>query len=179
VPNQGWMANVNSPGIGAGAAYASSTTATDVSPLPQFMSQTFGQMYAGQRWRLSAWGIYSNTSTPALTVGFYYGGAAAGTLLAATPSITTTTAASSWPWEAELKLEVRSIGSSGSVWCKGWFDNPTSLTAFTRYGMPATQTQPITINTTTNSSLTVAATWGTSSSSNTLTCEGWQIEQMN
>lgn len=179
MPNQGWVQNVNSPGLGAAAAANNFTTAADISPLPQFQTQTYGQMYVGQRWRLTAWGIYSNTSTPNLTIGFWYGGAAAGTLLAATPTIVTTTGASSWPWEAELKLEVRTTGATGTVWSKGWFDNPTSLTACTRYVMPATQTQPITVNTTVNSTLTIAATWGTASASNTITCEGWQIEQLN
>jgi len=175
MPQQGWLAFLNNPGNGAGTPLANTTTATDISPLPQYQSQTFGQMYVGQKWLFKASGIYSNTSTPTLTIGFYYGGAAAGTLLAATPSITTTTAATAWPWEAELMMEVRSVGSSGTVWCKGWFDNPTTISAFTRYGMPATQTQPITINTTVNSTLTIAATWGAANSSNTITCEVWDI----
>ena len=178
MPSQAWIANVNTPGQGAGAAYASSTTATDVSPAPQYFSQTYGPMYVGQRWRLTAYGIFSNTSTPNLTLGFYYGGVS-GVALLTSGAIATTTGATSWPWEMQMLMEVRSIGSSGTVWCKGWLDLPTSLTAISRTSMPATQTQPVTINTTTNSALTAGATWGTNSSSNTLTCEGFIVEQMN
>ena len=76
MPFQTWVATVNSPGQGPGAAYNTSTSATDVSPAPQFNSQTFGQMYVGQRWRFTAYGIYSNTSTPTLNMGIYYGGVA-------------------------------------------------------------------------------------------------------
>ena len=39
--------------------------------------------------------------------------------------------------------------------------------------------QNVTVNTTTNSALTVGATWGTNSASNTLTLKGYMIEQLN
>lgn len=174
---QTWVANVNSPGQGAGAAYASSTTATDVSPAPQYFSQTYGPMYAGQRWRFLAYGIFSNTGTPTLNLGFYYGGVA-GVALATTGAVTTTTGASSWWWRMQAYLEVLSLGSSGAIRCFGWADFPTSSTGVTPQQMSATG-QPVTVNTTTNSALTAGATWGTNSASNTLTCQGFSIEQMN
>lgn len=177
MPLQTWITAANSPGQGAGAAYASSTTATDVSPAPQYFSQTYGPMYAGQRWRLRAYGIFSNTGTPTLNLGFYYG-TVTGVPLITTGAITTTTGASSWWWNIEAMLEVLSIGSSGTIECHGWADIPTSSTAVTRLQMSATG-QPVTVNTTTNSALTAGATWGTSSASNTLTCKGFSIEQMN
>ena len=74
--------------------------------------------------------------------------------------------------------EVITIGSSGAIRSYGWVDIPTSATAVTRQSMNGTA-QDVTVNTTTNSALTIAATWGTASSSNTITCEGWQIEQLN
>lgn len=177
MPNQSWVMNANSPGQGAGAAYASSTAATDVSPAPQYFSQTYGPMYAGQRWRLRAYGIFSNTSTPTLNLGFYYGGVA-GVPLLTTGTVTTTTGASSWWWLIEAMLEVLSLGSSGTISSYGWADFPTSATAVTRQQMSATS-QPATINTTTNSALTAGATWGTNNSSNTLTCKGFSVESMN
>jgi len=175
---QSWVSNPNSPGQGAGTAYASSTTITDVSPAPQFMSQTFGPMYVGQRWQLVAHGIFSTTGTPNLTLGFYYGGVA-GTALAATAATATGSGAAAWPWRLELQMSVRSLGSSGTVWCQGWVDFPTSLTAVTRTAIPTTNAQLVTINTTTNSALTCGATWGTSSASNTLTCEDLIVLQLN
>ena len=176
---QTWVAAVNSPGEGAGAALASSTALTDISPLPQFSSQTFGPMYAGQKWRFTAYGIFSNTSTPNLIVGIYYGGAAgANPLLTSPASFATTTGASSWYWKIEAYTEIRTVGSTGTAWSQGWFYNPTSASANTAVPMSGTA-QAVTVNTTANSILTVGATWGANSSSNTITCEGFIIEQLN
>lgn len=177
MPAQFWVSSPNSPGQGAGAAYASSTTVTDVSPgNPQFL--TIPPLYVGQKFRLTAYGTFSNTSTPNLTLGFYYGGVA-GVALLTSGAIATTTGATAWPWEMQALLEVRSLGTTGTIWSKGWLDLPTSLTAIARTSMPATQTQPVTVDTTTAKALTAGATWGTNSASNTLTCQGLVIEQLN
>jgi hypothetical protein len=179
VPYQSWISAVNSPGEGAGTALASSTTLTDISPAPQFYSQTYGAMYVGQKWRFTAYGIFSNTSTPNLIVGIYYGGAAgANPLLTSPATLATTTGASSWYWKIEAYTEIRSVGSSGTAWSQGFFYNPTSASANAVVPMSGTA-QTVTVNTTTNSILTVGATWGTSSASNTITCEGFVIEQLN
>lgn len=177
MPFQSWMACVNSPGEGAGAAYNTSTSATDVSPAPQYMSQTYGAMYVGQRWRFIGYATASNTSTPTLNLGVYYGGVA-GTALCTSGAITTTTAMSGWWWKIEVYTEIRTLGSSGTAYSMGWIDIPTSATAVTRQQMSSTA-QTATVNTTTNSALTFGATWGTSSASNTLTVQGWSIEQLN
>jgi hypothetical protein len=177
VPNQSWIAAVNSPGEGAGAAYANSSAATDVSPAPQFNSQTYGPMYIGQKWRWTAYAIASNTSTPTLNLGFYYGGVA-GTALITSGAITTTTAMSSWWWRWIAYSEVISLGSSGTIRTYGWIDIPTSATAVTTQQMSSTS-QDVTVNTTTNSALTAGATWGTANSSNTLTLKGFILEQLN
>jgi hypothetical protein len=177
VPAQWWVSCPNSPGQGAGSAYASSTSATDVSPNPQYMSQTYGPMYTGQRWRFVGWATASNTSTPTLNLGVYYGGVA-GAALATSGAITTTSSMSSWLWKIEVYSEVRSLGSSGTIYSFGLIYIPTSSTAVTVQQMSGTA-QTVTVNTTTNSTLTFGATWGTSSSSNTLTVQGWSIEQMN
>ena len=177
MPAQFWVSNVTSPGQGAGSAYASSTSATDVSPgNPQYL--TVPPLYVGQKFHLVAYGIASNTSTPTLNMGFYYGGVA-GTALLTSGAITTTTAMTAWPWHMEAWVEVKSLGSSGTVWSKGWLDLPTSLTAIARTSMPATQTQPITVDTTTAKAITAGATWGTNSASNTLTCEGFHVHLLN
>jgi hypothetical protein len=177
VPAQFWVSSPNSPGQGAGAAYASSTSATDVSPAnPQWF--TVPPLYVGQKFRFIAYGIFSNTSTPNLTLGFYWG-AVAGTALLTSGVIATTTGATAWPWAMECITEVKTLGTSGTVWSKGWLDLPTSLTAIARTSMPATQTQPITVDTTTAKAVTAGATWGTNSASNTLTCEGFIVEQLN
>jgi len=177
MPIQSWEAVLNVPGEGAGTALASSTTLTDISPAPQLVLPS-GYMYIGQRLRLIAYGIFSTTSTPTLLLGGYYGGVA-GTALAATAAITTGSGAASWPWRLSLEIYVRSVGSSGTVWCNGVVKLGTSLTGATDYWIPSSQTQPITINTTTANALTVGAQWGTSSASNTITCEDAYIEAIS
>lgn len=180
MPAQTWLSVANSPisgaGQGAGAVYNSSAAATDVSPAPQFISQTWGPMYQGQRWRFRGIAVASNTGTPTLNLGVYYGGVA-GVALCTTGAVTTTTAMSGWQWIFEVTAEVITIGSSGTIRCYGWADIPTSSTAVTRQQMSGTA-QDVTVNTTTNSALTAGATWGTSNASNTLTLKSWLIEQM-
>lgn len=179
---QSWVSNPNAPGQGAGSALASSTSLTDISAggasASAFFTQTYGPMYVGQRWRLTAHGILSSTGTPTLLLGFYYG-AVAGTALAATAATAVANNAAAQPWRLELLMSVRSLGSSGTVWAQGWVDFPTSLTALTRTAIPVTNAQLVTVNTATNSALTTGAQWGTSSASNTVTCEDFIIEQMN
>ncbi len=177
MPGQWWISNVNSPGEGAGSAYASSNSAADVSPAPQFLSQTYGPMYAGQRWRFIGWATASNTATPTLNLGVYYGGVG-GTPLCTSGTVLTTVSMSSWWWKIEVYTEIRSVGSSGTAYSMGWIYIPTSATAVTVQQMSGTA-QTATVNTTTNSALTFGATWSANSSSNTLTVQGWSIEQLN
>lgn len=177
MPNQSWMTCGNTPGEGAGSPLANSTSATDISPAPQFYSQSYGGMYVGQKWRFTAYGIVSTTSTPTLTLGIYYGGISLAVPLISLAQ-TMTASASSWWWQFIVNTEIRSAGTSGTAWSQGWFMNPTSATAVSFVPMTTT-TQTVTLNTTVNSVLTVGATWGTASSSNTVTCEGYTVEQMN
>ena len=138
------------------------------------MSQTWGPMFVGQKWRFIAWAIASNTSTPTLNLGVYYGGVA-GTALCTSGAVTTTGSMSAWQWLITVDCEVITVGSSGTIRSYGWIDIPTSSTAVTRQSMSATA-QDVTVNTGTNSALTFGATWGTSNASNTLTCKGFKIE---
>lgn len=163
-------------GVGAGAAYNTSTTLTDVSPAPQVVIAA-NSLFVGQRLRVKGYGIFSNTGTPTLLLGIYYGGVA-GVSLANTGAVTTTTGATSWPFDVELDILVKSVGSTGTVWVNGKVNLGTSLTAMTPLWLPSSQTQPITVNTTTANSLTIGAQWGTSSASNTLTVEDFYAETL-
>jgi hypothetical protein len=174
LPAQFWESVLNAPGVGAGTPLASSTTLTDISAAPQLVLPA-NWLYANQRLRLTAYGIYSTTGAPTLLLGGYYGGVA-GTLLAATAANATATGAASFPWRFYLDIYVRTLGSSGSVWCNGRAEVGSSLTAYTVYALPSSQTQPITINTTTANALTIGAQWGTNSASNAITCEDAYIE---
>jgi hypothetical protein len=78
-----------------------------------------------------------------------------------------------------MDMYIRSTGSSGTAWCMGLLNLGTSLTVASVNIAPATQTQPITINTTTANALTLGAQWGTANSSNTITCEDAYIEALS
>jgi hypothetical protein len=177
LPAQFWTSVLNSPGVGAGTPLATSTTLTDISPAPQLVLPA-NYLYVNQRLRLSAYGIFSTTGTPTLLLGAYYGGVA-GVALAATAANGTSAGAASYPWNMWLEIYVRSVGSSGTLWCNGMVNLGSSLTAFAGYAIPASQTQPITVNTTTANAVTVGAQWGTSSASNTITCEDAYIAALS
>lgn len=174
---QFWRSVLNSPGVGAGTPLASSTTLTDISPAPQLVLPA-NYLFVGQRLRLTAYGIFSSVSAPTLLLGGYWGGVA-GTALAATAANTIGNG-TNWPWQLWLDIYVRSVGSSGSVWCNGQAIIATSLTQpATPFFLPSSQTQPVTVNTTTANAITVGAQWGASSASNTITCEDAYVEALS
>jgi hypothetical protein len=177
MPYMAWSSLLNSPGIGAGAAYANSVTITDVSAAPQFtLPANFLQV--GSALRFEAFGVLSTTGTPTMNLGFYYGGVA-GTALAATGAITQGSAVTNVPWRIGLTAHVRTVGSSGTVMChgSGYFGSAVS-TLSAEVPLPATALATVTIDTTAAKVLSVGATWGTQSASNTLTLHGFTIESL-
>jgi hypothetical protein len=169
------LPGTNAVGIGAGSALASSTSLTDISAAPQ-ITIAANSLFVGQRIRVKGYGIFSTTSTPTLLLGVYYGGVA-GTALGATGATTCGTA-TTWPWSIDFDFDVRSVGSSGTIWGNGQVCLGTSLIAVTDIWIPSTQSMPVTIDTTAAKALTVGAQWGTSSSSNTITCEDFYAETL-
>ena len=170
-----WESVLNFPVPGAGAAYNTSVTLTDVSPAPQtIIPASFLQV--GSAIKVTAWGFFTNTSTtPTLLLGVYYGGVA-GVALGATGATTTTSTATNIPFRLEYTGIVRTIGSSGSIMGQGFVDLATSLTAVTRIPIPATALATVTIDTTSAKALTIGAQWGTSAAGNSLTLQGVIIE---
>jgi hypothetical protein len=161
-----------------GAAYASSTTLTDVSPTPPIVLPA-NLLELGSELEIRAAGQFSNTGTPTLLLGIYYG-AVAGAALAASSAVTTTTGAAAWPWMLEYRGVVRSIGTAGSINGQGRLYLGTALTAFTTRPIPETlAARTVTIDTTTAKSITVGAQWGTSNASNTLTCNDISVKLIN
>jgi len=154
--------------VADGAAYNTSITLTDVTPLPQIQFPAM-MLEAGSELELNASGSFSNTGTPTLLLGFYFGGVA-GVALAASAAVTTTTAAASWPWQLHYRGVVRSIGTAGSIQGQGRLYLPTAINVFQVRAIPETlAARTVTINTTIVQNITVGAQWGTSSASNTLT----------
>lgn len=176
--SQYWVSPVPPFHIASGTALASSTTLTDITASPQ-ITLPANLLALGGEIELRAMGQFSNTSTPTLLLGFYYGGVA-GVALAATSAVTTTTGASAWPWVLEYRGVVRALGSSGSINGQGRIYLGTSLTAFTIRPIPETSgARTVTIDTTAAKTITVGAQWGTSSASNTITCDDLSVKLIN
>ena len=160
--------------VADGTAYNTSVTLTDVSRAPQkqFAAYSFEE---GVEIELRAWGQFSTTGTPTLLLGFYYGGVA-GVALGATAATTTGSGAAAWPWILEYHGRIRVVGTSGSIVGQGRLALGTSLTAFSMVALPATAAaRTVTVDTTIVKTITVGAQWGTSSASNTLTCNDLSI----
>lgn len=158
-----------------GTVLTTSLAATDVSPAPQ-LTLPANFYYTGQVFRARAWGIYSTTATPTLTIGFYYGGVA-GTALAATTTTTTGSGVSNLMWHAEATMRVVSLGATGTINAFG-LCHGIAATASTPVLMPTTSATGnlVTVNTTTANAWTCGATFSASSSLNTLTCYFFMLE---
>lgn len=183
MPNMSWVGLLNAGQYNqenAGTAYASSTSATDISAGGNTAGQALllpaSYLVLGTQLRVTANGIVSNTSTPNLTLGVYYGGVA-GTALTSTGAVATASSLSTNQWKLEALIRVVSVGTSGSMYTTGTVVGPYAGTQF----MPANGTSPLvsSLNTGTANILTIGATWGTNSASNTIQCLQFCVEQLN
>lgn len=160
------------------AAVASSASLLDASPAPQIVIPA-NSLFVGAKLRVVAIGKFSNTATPTLLSGLYWGGVA-GTKLASTGAITTVTAAANWPYQLEAEIVCRAIGTSGSLLTWGRVRMPASLTQFqAEYPIDSAAIAAVTVDTTAAKALTLGVQWGTSSPSNTFTCNEFVIEAQN
>jgi hypothetical protein len=168
----------------AGAAFNTFTTAKDVSPTP--LPTVLGnEIKVGSKIELEAFGEFSTTGTPTLTVQFLFGVAAGavssgGVVLAASGAITTGSAAAAWPWHAKWVGTVTAVGTSGSVKGGGVLDLGTSLTAYAASAMPITQAlRTVTIDTTVSKTFGVGAAWSASSASNQIIVDTFTAKILN
>jgi hypothetical protein len=151
-----------------GAPFASFTTFQDISPTPQLLIAQ-QQMETGLEVILEAWGEFSNTATPTLSLGFWFNTAA--TVLAQSAAITTTTGATSWPWHITWRgrLRVATPSTAGSWNGQGQVDLGTSLTALTSQSMPTTLAlRTVTADVSAARQVGVGAAWSASNASNTI-----------
>jgi hypothetical protein len=100
----------------------------------------------------------------------------AGTALAASAAAATASGVTNVPWHLEYEGRVRTTGSTGSIMGAGFEFRGTTVAAGAFLPLPVTALATVTIDTTTAKSLTVGATWGTLSASNTLTCHHFSVE---
>lgn len=174
MPAQWWAAPQPPLHVASGTAYNTSITITDVSRAPQKQFAAM-QLTEGAELELVAQGFFSNTGAPNLTLGFYYGGVA-GVALAASSAVATASGVTGVPWIMRYSGRVRATGATGSILGQGVLYLGTSLTAFTVRPIPETlAARSVAIDTTTAKIVTVGATWGTNSASNTLTCEDLSV----
>lgn len=151
-----------------GNAFASFTTFQDISPSPAVLIPQ-QSMEPGLDIILEAWGEFSITATPTLSLGFWFNTAA--TVLAQSNAITTTTGATSWPWHIYYsgRLRVATPSTAGSFNGQGYIDLGTSLTAMASQFMPTTLAlRTVTADVSAARAIGVGAAWGASSPSNTL-----------
>lgn len=177
----------------SGTAIASSTTETAI-----YSGITIPANYMndGRVLRLRMFGGYGTTATPTLTFTVRWGGTS-GTVMAKSGAVTTTSAVGGGAsmtaaWDAEIYIQIRSNGSSGTAYTMGNVHLHTSTAAtagtVTNYGLaipvvsgstggttPATATVDLTADT----SLVVDATWGTSNAANSIQGHMYILECLN
>lgn len=149
-------------------------------PLPKSAAN---ELKIGTKVVIEAWGEFSTTGTPTLQIGAIYNattGAAGGTALAQSAQITTGSAAASWPWHYRAGGTVTAVGTSGVLYIHGILDLGTSLTAIAASPAPVTAAaRSVTVDTTVAANWGIGATWGTSSASNSITVDTFNIQIMN
>lgn len=160
-----------------GTALANTTTPTDISPggntTGQALTLPSGYLQPGVRLRVTAKGIVSTSGTPNLTLGIYLGGVA-GSALATTGTLATGSALTNQVWSAECDIRVV---SPSSVYALGNVTNIYTSLAM----MPATSSSGnlVTGLATSSQVLTLGATWGTASASNSIQCILFDVQRLN
>lgn len=127
----------------------------------------------GKTYRVSGAGVFSNTGTPTLDIKVKFGS----TAVLDTGAITTVTTASNRVFTFSGLLTIQSLGSTGTVLGQGIFNETATTGAGKAY--PMGNSAAVTVDTTANQLVSVTATWGTSSSSNTITLTNLVLEELN
>lgn len=174
-----WVAPLPPFHTADGAAYNTSTTLTDVAPTPAVQLPA-GILEVGTRLEFYVVGRYSTTGTPTLNIGIYTGtigqAIGSGVALCTSGALTTTSGAANKTWRLEGHATVRTAGTSGTVMAMAELSNITTLATDM---LPATAPATATVDTTVTRYITVGATWGTSSASNTLTVHYFGVRLVN
>jgi hypothetical protein len=186
VANNTWDNLLDPHSIARGTAKNTFTTFQEISavaasnPLPMTGAN---ELKPGSRIVIEAIGEFSTTGTPTLSVGSIYNaspGAAGGTALAQSAAITTASAAAAFPWHYRANGIVTTVGTSGIIYIHGILDLGTTLTALSPNAAPNTAAaRSVTIDTTISARWGIGAAWGTSSVSNTITVDVFNVQLLN
>lgn len=165
--------------IADGAAFNTFTTFQDVSPTPGLLIPQ-QSMEAPLRIIVEAWGEFSTTGTPTLSIGVWMN--TASTVLAQSATITTGSGAASWPWHIEYQGTLRSStpSTSGSVNGQGMLTLGTSLTAVSLNPIPTTlAARTVTVDVSAARAIGIGAAWGTSNASNSIKVNNFTVLLVN
>ncbi len=138
-------------------------------------SLTAGQIAVGNTLYIKAWGLFSCTGTPTLTLSSVLGTSVSSGGFGSTGALTLSSGVTNRAWVAEQNVTCLSTGTSGT-----WFGPFRADLANTSSGPPWTAftqafdgTATLTQDTTVALSFGIAATWSAASASNTITCYGF------
>jgi hypothetical protein len=148
---------------------------------------TYGsELKVGTKIQLEAVGEFSTTGTPTMRLGFAYGITAAGGLLStgvelAGSALTATgTTAAAWPWHINYFGIVTAEGATGVIYGSGIQDLGSSLIAIGATAIPVTAAaRQVTFDTTAKKTWHVFAEFGTSSASNQVRVDYFNVKVEN
>lgn len=173
-----------------GSAYASSTTATAVSPAggagycpANFFLPSYGQ---AKSLFVKAYGVLSTTSTPNLTVGVTAntteGTYNSSAILATTGVVAQASSVTNVAWDLEVLITCVTTGASGTFLADGRINIQTATTAVQGIRCSSSSANPntaVTVSTQSAYYIEMFATWGTNSASNTLTVYNYAVFGIN
>jgi hypothetical protein len=176
----GQLAQANSQGLaqvlgGVVQSQTSTVTVANTASATALTSFTFpaNDVAAGTVYRLTGYGVYSTTGTPTLQFILYWGGTG-GVALATIPTITTATLTNA-PFWYDAEVTFRSTTSAfGALRLE--LGTSTTTDATTTYVNTPSASTTVVSNAT--KSLAVGVTWGTASSSNTVSLLGGHVERI-
>ena len=191
-----WTTGTQTECLGAnsavGSAYNTSTALTVINPPTgvgycpaNFWLPSYG---ISKSLLVKAYGVLSTTSTPNLTMAIYGDtaqGTASGTPLATTGTVAMSSSVTNVDWSLEVVISNVTTGSSGTFLSDGIFtvyNAATTATAWTHARCSSSAANPNTATTLSTQSayyIELAATWGSSSSSNTITCYSYVVLGLN
>jgi hypothetical protein len=169
-----WGRLAATQGVASATATVANTT-TESSVVPTITGNrtiAANSLAVGAHYRLIARGVINNTGVPTLQIKAKLGS----TVIADTTAITTVAVSGNNLWTFTDDFTCESTGGSGSVYAQGEFEYYSGST--TKNFAQASNSSATTIDTTASQFITVTATWGTASASNSITCTNLTLERI-
>lgn len=161
-------------------ATAVHTTTTETILVPN-VTIPANYMADGRVLRMRVFGKLSTTGTPTITFALRWGGVG-GTLLATTEPITNGSGVANVNWDAEIYIQTRSNGATGSllVWGVARVHTAAGTVVVNVFGVSGYDAPAaVTVDLTADAALAFTGDWSASSASNTITAMGYTLEALN